>query len=250
MKTMTSSDKMRLQKYIAHSGYCSRRKAEAFIEQGKVRVNGKVVTEHGVMVGREDVVRVHNDLIALDDNCVYFLINKPRGVLSTSKDQFDRPTVVQGIPTSERIYPVGRLDKETTGALILTNDGEFTHFMTHPSYDLEKQYRVSLDGLIDYDVINALRDGVTIDGVEYQGVKIANVKTDDSKKRTQLTITLFEGKNRQIRKMFEHFSLPVLKLHRFALGPLQMEDLKIGQFRELKPFEVKKLLLTAKGIIK
>lgn len=241
---------MRLQKYIAHAGYCSRRKAESYIEEGKVTVNGQVVKEHGLLVGSGDVVRVNNTLIALDQNFVYFLINKPRGVLSTAKDQFDRPTVVDGIPTNERIYPVGRLDKETTGALILTNDGEFTHYMTHPSYDLEKKYRVSLDGIIDYDVINALRDGVTIDGVEYQGVKIANVKKDEHKKRTQLTITLFEGKNRQIRKMFEHFKLPVLKLHRFALGPLEMEDLKIGQFRELKPFEIKKLLLSAKGIIK
>lgn len=246
---MTSSNKMRLQKYIAHAGYCSRRKAETFIEQGKVTVNGEVVKEHGVQVGPEDIVRVNNDLIALDENFVYYLINKPKGVLSTAEDQFDRPTVIQGIPTDERIYPVGRLDKETTGALILTNDGEFTHYMTHPSYDLEKQYRVSLDGIIDYDVINALRDGVSIGGVNYQGVRISNVKTDDSKNRTQLTMTLFEGKNRQIRRMFEHFNLPVLKLHRFALGPLEMDDLRIGQFRELKPFEIKKLLLSAKGII-
>lgn len=249
MKTMNSSNKMRLQKYIAHAGYCSRRKAETLIEQGKVSVNGKIVKEHGVQVGKGDVVLVNNEVIELDQNFVYFLINKPRGVLSTAHDEFDRPTVVQGIPTEERIFPVGRLDKETTGALILTNDGEFTHYMTHPSYDLEKQYRVSLDGIITYDVINALRDGVTIDGIEYQGVLISNIKQDEGKKRTQLTMTLFEGKNRQIRKMFEHFKLPVLKLHRFALGPLEMDDLRIGEFRELKPFEVKKLLLSAKGLI-
>lgn len=246
---MSSSNKMRLQKYIANAGYCSRRKAETLIEQGKVSVNGKVVKEHGVKVNNEDLVEVNGQAIVLDENFVYFLINKPRGVLSTAHDEFDRPTVVQGIPTDERIFPVGRLDKETTGALILTNDGEFTHYMTHPSYDLEKQYRVSLDGIIDYNVINALRDGVKIDGIEYQGVRISNIKQDDSKKRTQLTMTLFEGKNRQIRRMFEHFSLPVLKLHRFALGPLTMDDLSIGEFRELKPFEVKKLLLSAKGII-
>ncbi|CAM3571037.1 pseudouridine synthase [Erysipelothrix urinaevulpis] len=247
--TYSNKNKMRLQKYIAHAGYCSRRKAEELIDQGKVSVNGNVIKEQGVQVGSQDEVRIHGQLIELKTEFVYYLINKPKGVLSTVEDGFDRQTVVDHIKTSERVYPVGRLDKETTGALIVTNDGEFTHTMTHPSFDLEKQYRVSLDGIISYDVINELKEGVTIDGVEYQGVDIKNVKKDETKKRTQLTITLYEGKNRQIRKMFEHYKLPVLKLHRFALGPLVMDDLKIGQYRELKPFEIKKLTLAAKGLL-
>ena len=240
---------MRLQKYIAHAGYCSRRKAEELIDQGKVSVNGKVVKEQGVQVGPHDEIRVHGQLLELKTEFVYYLINKPRGILSTVEDGFERETVMDLIRSNERIYPVGRLDKETTGALLVTNDGEFTHYMTHPSFDLEKQYRVSLDGILSYDVINQLKEGVTIDGVEYKGVDIKNVKKDENKKRTQLTITLYVGKNRQIRKMFEHYKLPVLKLHRFAMGPLVMDDLKIGQYRELKPFEVKKLTLAAKGLL-
>lgn len=244
-----SENKMRLQKYIAHSGYCSRRQAEKIIEARRVAVNGKIVKEHGVKVGKEDQVTIDGELILLDEKDVYYIVNKPKGVLSTAHDEFDRPTVVQGIPGDERIYPVGRLDKETTGALILTNDGEFTNYLTHPSYDVEKKYRVSVDGVIDYDVINSLRDGVTIDGVEYKGVKIQNINKDEHKIRSQLTITLHEGKNRQIRKIFDHFNLPVLKLHRFAIGSLEINELNIGEFRELKPFEVKKLLLDAKGVI-
>lgn len=249
MIQMSYSNKMRLQKYIAHSGYCSRRKAEVLIEEGKVSVNGKQIKEQGVQVSDKDEVRVNGQLIALETEHVYYLINKPKGVLSTVEDGFDRQTVVDLIKTNQRVYPVGRLDKETTGALIITNDGEFTHYMTHPSFDLEKQYRVSLDGILPYEVIRELKDGVKIDNVEYQGVDIKHVKRDEKKNRTQLTITLHEGKNRQIRKIFEYYKLPVLKLHRFAMGPLEMDDLKIGQYRELKPFEVKKLLLAAKGIL-
>lgn len=247
--TYSSKEKMRLQKFIAHSGYCSRRKAETLIEQGKVKVNGKKVTEMGVLVDDSDFVEVEGNTLTRDTNFVYYLLNKPCGVLSTADDEFNRDTVIQGLPDDKRIYPVGRLDKESTGAIILTNDGTFTHYMTHPSYDLEKHYRVSVDGLLDYDVINLLKEGITIDGVSYQGVIISNVKQIKGKNRTTFNITLHEGKNRQIRKIFEHFNLPVLKLHRFALGPIDINDLSIGEYRKLSNHEVKKLLLSAKGIL-
>lgn len=240
---------MRLQKFIAHSGYCSRRKAETLIEQGKVSVNGKKVTEMGILVDDGDFIEVEGNALTRDTNFVYYLLNKPRGVLSTADDEFDRDTVVKGLPNDKRIYPVGRLDKESTGAIILTNDGTFTHYLTHPSYDLEKHYRVSVDGALNYDIINILKEGVKIDGVEYQGVVINNVKYIKGKNRTTFNITLHEGKNRQIRKIFDHFGLPVLKLHRFALGPININDLNIGDYRKLSNHEVKKLLLAAKGVI-
>lgn len=244
-----NEDTMRLQKFIAHSGYCSRRKAEELIEAGRVYVNGERVTEQGLKVSPNAYVVVDGNVLTLAQEYEYYLLNKPRGVFSTSDDEHDRVTVVDGIQTEARIYPVGRLDKETTGALILTNDGEFTHYMTHPSYELDKRYRVSVDGELTYEVINALKDGVKIDGVEYRGVEINAIQYIKKKNITNFNIRLHEGKNRQIRKIFDHYQLPVRKLHRFALGPIFIDDLQIGEYRPLKDFEVKKLILTAKGLI-
>ncbi len=244
-----NEDKMRLQKFIAHSGYCSRRKAEELIEQGRVYVNGEKIKQQGVKVSPNAYVVVDGQVLTLNQEYEYYILNKPRGVVSTADDEHDRITVIDGIQTEARIYPVGRLDKETTGALILSNDGEFTHYMTHPSYDLDKRYRVSVDGQLTYEVINALKEGVRIDNVDYRGVEISSVQHIKRKNITNFNIRLHEGKNRQIRKIFEHYNLPVRKLHRFALGPVFIDDLQIGEYRPLKDFEVKKLLLTAKGLI-
>ena len=245
---MTSSNNgTRLQKYIAMSGYCSRRKAEELIDQGKVSVNGKRISEQGVQVYDGDNVRINGKLIELERTQVYYIVNKPKGVLSSVSDDRERPCVVDMIPEKNRIFPVGRLDYETTGALILTNDGAFANFLTHPRYDMPKMYRVSVSGKLGFEVTNALSEGVTIEGVSYQGVEIHKVKYDPKKDRSQFSITLYEGKNRQIRKMFAHFGLPVQKLHRYAIGPLMIEDMGMGTYRALKPFEVKKLLSVAKG---
>ena len=244
---MTSSNSIRLQKYIAMSGYCSRRKAEELIEQGRVSVNGKKVTEQGVQVFPGDQVRINNKLLELERAHVYYIVNKPRAVLSSVSDDRGRLCVVDLVPDKNRIFPVGRLDYETTGALILTNDGEFANFLTHPRYDMPKMYRVSVEGKLGFEVTNALSEGITIEGVSYQGVEIYKVKYDPKKNRTQFSITLYEGKNRQIRKMFAHFGLPVLKLHRYAIGPIVIDDMGLGTYRPLKPVEVKKLLATAKG---
>lgn len=244
---MTSSNSIRLQKYIAMCGVSSRRKAEALIEAGKVSVNGKTILEQGVQVFSGDVVRVNNKVITLETANVYYIINKPRAVLSSVSDDRGRTCVVDLIQDKNRIFPVGRLDYETTGALILTNDGEFANIMTHPRYDMPKKYRVGVTGKLTQRVIDELSSGVSIEGVHYQGVEIFSVRYDAKQNRTQFSITLYEGKNRQIRRMFKHYSLPVRKLHRYAIGPLLIDDLSQGQYRALKDHEVKQLLKVAKG---
>lgn len=228
-------------------GVSSRRKAEALIEAGKVSVNGKTILEQGVQVFSGDVVRVNNKIITLETANVYYIINKPRAVLSSVSDDRGRTCVVDLIQDKNRIFPVGRLDYETTGALILTNDGEFANIMTHPRYDMPKKYRVGVTGKLTQRVIDELSSGVSIEGVHYQGVEIFSVRYDAKQNRTQFSITLYEGKNRQIRRMFKHYSLPVRKLHRYAIGPLLIDDLSQGQYRPLKDHEVKQLLKVAKG---
>lgn len=239
---------IRLQKFIAQAGVASRRKAEELIAVGQVRVNGKKVKEMGVIVYPGDEVIVNGKLITTEAEHVYYLINKPKGVVSSVSDDKGRDVVTNYVPSRNRVYPVGRLDRETTGALILTNDGEFAQLLTHPKHELSKKYRVSVMGKLTYKISTQLIEGVTIEGVNYKGIEFENVKYDPKKHRTQFTVTLHEGKNRQIRKMFAHFELPVLKLHRFAIGSLELEDLRIGYYRELKPFEIKTLRNEAKGV--
>jgi 23S rRNA pseudouridine2605 synthase len=239
---MTSSNNgVRLQKVLAQAGVASRRKAEAIILEGRVKVNGVVVKEMGQLVLPNDKIEVDNKDIGGQEAHVYYIINKPRGVVSTSDDQHDRPTVIGLIHDNRRIYPVGRLDMDTTGALILTNDGAFAQLLTHPKYDVPKTYRVSVDGKMKYKVNVALEKGLVVDGVEYAPMKVSRVRYIEDKDRTVFDITLHEGKNRQIRKLMEHFDLPVIRLHRYAIGDLEINDLQIGSYRVLKPFEVKKL---------
>lgn len=244
---MTSSNSVRLQKYIAMSGYCSRRKAEEIINQGLVSVNGVTILEQGVQVFSTDEVRIDNKLLTLEESHVYYVINKPREVLSSVTDDRGRVCVTDLIPETNRLFPVGRLDYETTGALILTNDGEFANLLTHPRYDMPKKYRVDVTGRLTPRVIQELKGGVTIEDVIYQGVDIFSVRYDAKKERTQFSITLHEGKNRQIRRMFKHYGLPVKKLHRYAIGPLLIDDLTHGQYRPLNSSEVKRLMTIAKG---
>lgn len=239
---MTSSNKVRLQKVIAEAGIASRRKAEELIVQGRVKVNGKIVTELGFKADENDKILVDNRPINAETHKEYYLINKPKGIISSASDEHNRKTVVDLIPSKNRLYPVGRLDKETTGALILTNDGDFTHKMTHPKYELSKVYRVSIRGRLTPEIKGRLEKGVKIDGVSYQGVLIDDIHYNKEQNRTQFSITLFEGKNRQIRKLMDFFNVPVLKLHRYKIGSLIMEDLKIGEYRVLTKKEVKQLL--------
>ena len=244
---MASSNEIRLQKAIAMSGIASRRKAEELIRKGVVRVNGEVVRELGTKVSPQDQITVNNQAIQKEENFVYYLLNKPRGFVTTTDDQFDRPTVLDIVKDKNRLYPVGRLDMDTTGALILTNDGNFTHMLTHPSYEMEKTYRVSVEGNLDYDITNALKAGLTVKNVDYKPMKVKRIKYIKQKDRTAFDIVLQEGKNRQIRTLMDHFNVPVIRLHRYAIGDLNLDDLKIGEYRRLKPFEVKRLIEQAAG---
>ena len=237
-----SEQKSRLQKVIAQAGIASRRKAETLIAQGLVKVNGQVVREMGFKVDDQDVIEVDGRVIETMEDKVYYLINKPRGYLSTLSDPLDRPKVIDLIDDERRIYPVGRLDMDTTGALILTNDGEFAQKMTHPSYDMDKTYRVSVKGKMSFDVTKQLESGLEVDGVYYQKMKVDKFRYFPEKDRSVFDLSLYEGKNRQIRLLMEHFDLPVIRLHRFSIGPLNTDSLKIGEYRRLKPFEIKQLL--------
>lgn len=237
---MSSSNKERLQKVMAARGIASRRKAETMITDGLVKVNGEIVRELGFKVADSDKIEV-NDVIVEPERLVYYLINKPRGILSSARDDRDRKTVIDLLPSTVRIFPIGRLDMETTGALICTNDGALTNLLTHPSYHISKTYHVSIEGQLSRQELNWLTTGFKLDGEILNPVKVANIRFDKSKNRSQFDLVLTEGKNRQIRRMMEAMHHDVLKLHRVAIGFLNVDDLHIGEYRELKPFEVKKL---------
>lgn len=235
-------DKIRLQKAIAQSGYCSRRKAELLIEAARVTVNGELVTKQGFTVDEDDEILIDGLPLKTKEDFVYYLLNKPKGVITSAKDTHDRMTVLDLIDEKRRIYPVGRLDKESTGLLILTNDGDFAHKLMHPRFDKEKRYRVSLAGKLSSEIVHKLEKGIKIDGIAYQGIHIDSIHFDPQKKRSQCSVTLFEGKNRQIRRLFAYFDLPVLKLHRYAIGSLEDKNLRIGEYRRLKQSEINALL--------
>ncbi len=229
---------MRLQKYIAKSGYTSRRKAEVLITEGKVKVNGIVVKEQGIQVDEfKDIVEIGGKKLAVEATYVYVLLNKPTGVVSTVSDQFDRPTVLSCISgINERIYPVGRLDYNTSGLLILTNDGEFTNRVTHPRYHVPKTYRVEADGRLNINDLDRLRKGIRIEDYETQPAIVKVVK--ENSRGSVVEITIHEGKNRQIRKMFDAVNHPVLKLKRIKIGKIDDKNLNIGQWRNLTEAEV------------
>lgn len=230
----------RIQKVIANSGYCSRRKAEELISKGLVKVNGVTIYELGTKVNSSDTIEVEGHALK-NVNKVYYLLNKPRGVVTTSKDEKGRKTVVDLIDTNVRIYPVGRLDYDTTGALILTNDGELANLIMHPKSNIDKVYIAKIDGLIGKVDINKLQRGVIIDGIKTSRSK-ARIKNYDKKTDTSIVeLTIHEGKNHQVKKMFESIGYKVLKLKREKIAFLDVNNLKSGEYRILNPKEVKKL---------
>lgn len=230
----------RLQKVIASSGYCSRRKAEELIKKGHVTVNGKMITEMGICVGNTDMIMIDGNTLNKQPK-VYYLLNKPRGVVTTVKDDKHRKTVVDLIPTTERIYPVGRLDYDTTGVLLLTNDGDLAHLLMHPSCQVEKVYIAKIEGIMDAKAIHSLKKGVLIDTYKTAPAKV-KVRSCDYKKNTSIVeLTIHEGKNHQVKKMFEAVGYSVLKLKRERLLFLTTMGLKPGEYRKLNPKEVKQL---------
>ena len=227
----------RLQKVIAASGITSRRKAEELIKNGKVKVNGKVVTELGTKVDNKDEIEVDNKIIEKEAK-EYYLLNKPRGVITTTSDDKDRKTVVELIDTDKRIYPVGRLDYDTTGALLLTNDGDFANILTHPKNNIDKVYLAKLNGIIKGEQINKLKDGVLIDDILVKASRVKLKKVNKDNNTSMVEITIHEGKNHQVKRMFESVGFLVDKLTRERIGIFTLEGLKSGQYRKLTPKEV------------
>lgn len=231
----------RLQKVIAYSGVTSRRKAEELILAGKVRVNGEVISELGVKVSGNDIVEVDGAILDRDIVKKYYLLNKPRGVISSVSDEKKRPTVVDYIDTDVRIYPVGRLDYDTTGLIILTNDGELANLLMHPTNHVPKTYIAKIEGFLNKDEIDRLRSGVRIDGrkvfVDHFKIRDKNLE----KKTSLVEITIVEGRNHIVKKLFESLGHPVIRLSRIKIAFLEIDKLKSGEYRELTIKEVKKL---------
>ena len=230
----------RLQKVIAQAGIASRRKAEELITEAKVKVNGIVVTELGTKVSDKDRIEVNNEIIEKEKK-EYYLLNKPRGVVTTTQDDKNRKTVVDLIPTSARIYPVGRLDYDTTGVLLLTNDGEFANILMHPTSNVDKVYMAKLEGIIKGEQINKLKDGVELDGEIVKPSRVKLKKVDPKSNSCMVQITIHEGKNHQVKRMFESVGFPVAKLKREKEAFFDLKDLQSGEFRKLTPKEVAKV---------
>ncbi|TLS35632.1 pseudouridine synthase [Pseudalkalibacillus caeni] len=231
----------RLQKVIAQAGVTSRRKAEQLIKEGKVKVNGKVVTELGTKVSPNQKIEV-NGIPVEREEPVYFLFYKPTGVISSVKDDKGRKTVIDYFGEIEqRVFPVGRLDYDTSGILILTNDGDFANLLMHPRYHVEKVYVAKIEGIPTKETIIKLQKGVQLDDGKTSKAKARILSIDKKKKRAIVELTIHEGKNRQVRRMFDAVGHPVMKLKRERYGFLDLQGLNPGEFRELKPIEVKHL---------
>ncbi|HCD51836.1 MAG TPA: rRNA pseudouridine synthase [Balneolaceae bacterium] len=234
----SQTEEIRLNKFIAHAGLCSRREADTFIADGKVEVNGKVITEMGFKVRRKDIVKVDGQTIKLEP-FVYLLLNKPRNTITTTDDERGRNTVLDEIEnaTGYRVYPVGRLDRNTTGLLILTNDGDLAHRLMHPSYKVKKTYEVETKRTLTQDELLAFEKGVELeDGVAvgYNVLPFADVKNT-------FLITVFEGRNRLIRRMVEFHGTEVTKLKRTEYAGLNLKGVAMGRWRFLRQKEINDL---------
>ncbi|MFY4775931.1 23S rRNA pseudouridine(2605) synthase RluB [Metabacillus sp. RGM 3146] len=231
----------RLQKVIAHAGIASRRKAEQLILEGKVKVNGEVVKELGTKITDNDRVEVEGVQIEKEAP-VYYLFYKPRGVISAVTDDKGRKTVTDFFPHSEeRIYPVGRLDYETTGLLLITNDGEFANILTHPKYEIEKTYVAKIKGIPIREALKKLERGVQLEDGKTAPARVKMTSVDRKKGTSIIEIGIHEGRNRQVRRMFEAIGHEVLKLKRERFAFLDLHGLNTGDARELTPHEVKQL---------
>ena len=230
----------RLQKVIANSGYCSRRKAEDLISAGKVKVNGTVISELGFKVDGNDQIMVNNEILSREEK-EYILLNKPRGVVTTTSDDKDRKTVLDLIKTNKRLYPVGRLDYDTTGALLLTNDGELTNLLIHPRNKVDKVYIAKVRGFFDKESSLKMSRGVIIDGVKTAKRFVKLRKYDKKSNSSLVEVVIHEGRNHQVKKMFNAVGFDVLKLKREMFAFLDVNGLKSGEYRYLSIKEVKQL---------
>ena len=237
----------RLQKFIANSGYCSRRKEEELISKGQVYVNGVMVTELGTKVNGNESIVVEGVTLGKQTRKEYYLLNKPRGYICSVSDDKGRKVVTDLINTNERIYPVGRLDYDTTGVLLLTNDGEFANILMHPSNEVEKTYLAIIEGIMTTEEIYKLKDGVVVDGVKVVPKRVKIKKKDLEKNKSKVEVTIVEGRNHIVKKMFEEVGHPVNKLTRERLAFLDVKGLQSGEYRYLSNDEVQQLMKLKKS---
>ena len=231
---------MRLQKFLAEAGVASRRKSEELIATGKIWVNGKVVTTLGTKIDTEkDVVLYQNKKIEIKQDFIYIMLHKPEGYVTTVKDQFQRPTVMDLLNISERVYPIGRLDYDTSGLLLLTNDGDLTYRLTHPKHNIEKTYEAKLFGTPSEQDIIQFQKGIVIDGKITRPAKLEVIQKNT--KYTIVRIVIQEGRNRQVRKMCAAIQHPVAQLKRIGTGTLFLNDLQKGKYRYLTQKEIEAL---------
>lgn len=234
---------IRLQKFLASSGVASRRKCEEYILEGKVKVNGKVVKELGTKINAElDKVYFEGNRVKPQDEMVYILLNKPTGYVTTNSEQMGRKTVLDLIKNLDvRVVPVGRLDMYTSGALILTNDGDFVYQVTHPKHEINKTYIAKVKGIVSEENLKKLRQGIVIEDYTTSPADVKVLDIDKIRELTKLEITIHEGKNRQVRKMCETLGYGMYSLHRERIGDISVKDLKRGSWRYLSESEVRKL---------
>ena len=237
----------RLQKIIANSGYCSRRKAEELILNGKVKVNGETINTLGSKASYADTIIINGVTLKLEPK-EYVLLYKPRGVVSSVHDDKGRKTVVDIVESENRLYPVGRLDYDTSGLLLLTNDGELTNLLIHPSHEVEKVYLVKIDDIVNPSLVKSLSNGVVIDGKKTGKARVKIKKIDKKKKSSLIELTIYEGRNHQVKKMFEAIGYYVSKLKRERFSFLTLDGLKSGEYRHLNIKEVKKLYAVCKNV--
>lgn len=227
---------MRLQKFLAYGGIASRRKSEEIILKGHVKVNNVIILDPAFKVSNDDKVEINGIRVHLKKGNEYYLLNKPVGVVSTVSDEKNRTNVTDLIVTPSRIYPVGRLDIDTSGLIILTNDGEFTNIMTHPRYEMEKTYIATVYGKPNKYSLDLLRFGIIIDGYKTKEAKIQILKNFET--HTIIEIRISEGRNRQIKKMFEQVNHPVKSLKRIKIGEFELGGLQIGEYRKFNTEEL------------
>ena len=237
----------RLQKYLARCGVASRRKSEELIASGHVSVNGVVITEMGFKVDNGDVVKVDGKDIEVKEH-IYLVMNKPRGVVSTAKDEFNRKDVISILPDSYkeyRVFPVGRLDYDTKGVILLTNDGDFMNMLVGPKSNIEKEYLARVDGIVPKEEIYKVQKGLDLDGYKTRPCKMYIEEYDKKNDSTLVRLIINEGKNHQVKNMLSHIGYPVKRLTRVRFGCVTSDDLKEGMVRELTPHEIKTLFALA-----
>jgi 23S rRNA pseudouridine2605 synthase len=226
---------MRLAKHLAHAGVASRRAAEVLVADGRVTVDGDVITDPARDVAGNEAIAVDGEAVRGESARVVYALHKPAGVVSTARDTHGRRTVVDLVPAGHRLYPVGRLDADTTGLILLTNDGELAHALTHPSFEVPKTYRARVEGRLDERALRALREGVELDDGRTAPARVRRVSAHE------LELTIHEGRKRQVKRMLEAVGHRVISLRRVAFGPLRLGELAAGRHRRLSAAEVRGL---------